>query len=458
MKEKDRVIDIILNKEIRVGSVIFKVVDILFILALWVIALMARIKLFPIVSADYYGFLEKWMNQIKELGGFASLGTQISNYTSPYMYLMCMVSGFDNSLYALKVISVIFDYSASVAVFAIVHRITGSTNKSILGMAFLLLCPATIIDSAYWCQCDVIYTSFILWALYLFFKDKSVGCFVLLGIAFSFKLQTLFIMPFIIIMWLKKRTVRIRDIFIIPVIYIVAQLPAWMFGRSFKELMLIYFDQSSYYPWGTLEYPNIYALLDETIDTSHHMTEVSSAGTWMTLIVLGFVAYYIYSKRVKITNELAITIALFTVAIVPYSLPHMHDRYGFLIDLIAIVYVMLRPKKLPVFVGFSLVSLVTFMPYLTATHIFSIRTVAVFMLGLITFVGYDLYRQMQENALPDEVIEEEISIAPDEIVSLDFDELLDVDIDEDEEDAEGEIDIEVYEVEVKAQRDAYIDA
>lgn len=400
METKERLIDTVLNKEFNIGDITFKVLDVLFIAILWIIAFKVRYALFPIVSADYYGFLEKWMNQIKELGGFASLGKAISNYTSPYMYLMCLVSGFDNSLYALKFISMFFDYSASVAVFLIVHELSKSTGKATLGMAFLLLCPTTIIDSAYWCQCDIIYTSFILWAVYFFLKDSSKGCFVFLGIAFAFKLQTLFIMPFIIIMWLKKRTVKLQHVLLMPIIYVIAQLPAWMFGRSFKELMLIYFDQSSYYPWGTLEYPNIYALLDETIDTSHHMTEVSSAGTWMTLILLGFLAYYIYRKRVNITNEIAITIALFSVAITVFSLPHMHDRYGFLIDLLAIIYVMQRPKKIPVFAGFALVSTVTFMPYLTATHIFSIRTVAVFMFGLITYVGYDLYSQIEANPLP----------------------------------------------------------
>ena len=417
MVEKERIIDRVLNKEIKIGSIPFKVLDIIFILALWFIAFMARYALFPIVSADYFGFLEKWMNQIKELGGFASLGTQISNYTSPYMYLMCLVSGFDNSLYALKFISVFFDYFASVAIFLIVYELTKSTGKATLGMAILLLCPTVIIDSAYWCQCDIIYTSFILWALLFFFKDKSTGCFVFLGIAFAFKLQTIFILPFIIIMWLKKRTIRLADILYMPAIYIVAQLPAWMFGRPFKELMLIYFDQSSYYPWGTLEYPNIYAILDETIETYHHMDEVSSAGTWMTMILLGFLAYYIYRKKIKITDDLAITIALFSVAITVYTLPHMHDRYGFLIDLIAIVYAMRRPKKLPVFCGFVLVSIVSFMPYLTAAHIFSIRTVAVFMLGLITYVGYDLYQQVCENVIvevPEDEIPEEVPAEEDD--------------------------------------------
>ena len=94
------------------------------------------------------------------------------------------------------------------------------------------------------------------------------------------------------------------------------------------------------------------------------------------------------------TDELLITLALFTVALIVYSLPHMHDRYGFLIDLLAIIYGTLNVKKMPVTGGFMLVSVLSFMPYLIAVHIVPIQYVAIALLGLIVYVGYDLYRQL----------------------------------------------------------------
>ncbi|MCQ2082490.1 MAG: hypothetical protein MJZ11_12605 [Lachnospiraceae bacterium] len=393
----ERKIDQILNKEYSIKNLKFKTVDILFVAALWIFALIIRIKLYPIISADYWGFLEEWMNKIKELGGFRSMGTKISNYSSSYMYLMCIVSGAENSMYALKTISVVFDYLASIAVFLIIHNITKSTRKSIIGMAILLLCPTVFIDSAYWCQCDIIYTCIILYALYFFFKGNSKICFIILGVAFSFKLQTVFILPFMLIMWLKNKTVKLIDFLYILVVFALIQIPAWMMGRPFSELLGVYFDQSSYYPWGTLEYPNIYALLDETMQNMHHTPEITGAGTFVTILILGFLAYYIYTKKIKLTSDLMITIALFTVAITVYCLPHMHDRYGFLIDLLAIIYAVLRPKKLPIMIGFFMVSLMTFMPYLIAVHILPITIVAIVQLILIASVGYDMYKQIDNN-------------------------------------------------------------
>lgn len=397
---KERRIDKIMFHKIRLGKIRFQVVDLLFVAALFVFALIIRIKLLPIESADYFGFLADWMKQIREAGGYRSLDHQISNYSSPYMYIMCFLSYItENDLYALKFVSIFFDYMASIAVFLIIYRMTFQVKKAIIGMVVLLLSPTVILDGAYWCQCDIIYTTFILYALYCFFKGNSKWCFIFVGIAFSFKLQTVFILPFLLIMWLKKQTVQLKDCIWIPIVYVISILPAWLIGRDFRELLTIYFDQSGYYPWGTLEYPNIYALLGEAMPDMRHAAEVSGAGTFMTIIIMGGLAYYLYTKKISLTNRMMITLALFSVAIIVYSLPHMHDRYGFLVDLLAIIYGVLNARRLPVTCGFMLISVLTFMPYLIAVHIVPIQYQAIALLGLIVYVGYDLYRQIAENRL-----------------------------------------------------------
>lgn len=392
---RERKIDLILKKNIQIGNLTLQAIDFLFVACLFVFGFMIRWKLMPIESADYFGFLEDWMQKIREGGGWASLGTQISNYSSPYMYIMCLLSYISkNDLYALKLVSVFFDYMASIAVFLIIWQITANVRKSIMGMAILLLLPTVIIDSAYWCQCDIIYISFLLFAFYFFLKDNSRKCLIFVGIALSFKLQALFIVPFLIMMWLKKKTIKLRHFLWIPIIYAISIIPAGLFGRPWQELLLIYFKQSGTYPWGTLEYPNIYALLGENIPDMHYPSEISGAGVFVTIMILGGIAYYLYTKNVNLTNELLVTLVLFTVAVIVYSLPHMHERYGLLVDVLAVIYGVIRVKKLPVTCGFVLISMLSFMPYLIVTHIVPVQYVAIALLGLIIYVGYDLYQQI----------------------------------------------------------------
>lgn len=395
---QERIIDRIMLRKARIGKVNMQVVDLVFILCLFVFAFLIRWKLMPVESADYWGFLKGWMEQIRSEGGFSSLGRQISNYTSPYMYLMCLISYLtENDLYGLKLLSIAFDYLGSIAMFMIVYRLSGSLRKSILGMAALLLSPTVILDGAYWCQCDMIYTAFLLFALYFLLKGESRRCLLFVGISFSFKLQAVFLVPFLLIMWLKRRTVKLKDFLWIPAMYVLSALPAWAMGRSLKELLLIYFEQTDTYPWGTLEYPNIYALLGEAMPDMRHAAEVSGAGSLMTVMLLGCAAYYLYTKKVELNGDLMITLALFTVALTVYSLPHMHDRYGFLIDLLAIPYGVMRGRRLCVTCGFMLISLLTFMPYLIAVHIVPIQYLAIAQLGLILCVGLDLYGLIQKH-------------------------------------------------------------
>ncbi len=394
--EKDRKIDLLLKRELNIKGINVKVVDIVFATVIWILGIFLRYKLFPIQSGDYVGCLEIWMNKIREYGGWKSLKYEISNYTSPYMYLMCLVSGADNTLYALKWISVAFDYIAAIAMFMIVWQLTKNTRKSILGMSFLILSPTVFVDSAYWCQCDIIYCSFILWAIYFFLKDRSELCMLMVGISFAFKLQAVFILPFLVIMWLKKKTVRIVDFLFIPGIYVILQLPAAMFGRPIGDLMTIYFNQADTYPWCTLQYPNAYIFFDENYTAGHYFNELSGAGTFLVVIVLGVLAYYIYTSKVKMTHNFIITLALFSVAVTIYLLPHMHERYGFIIDLLAIIYVILRPKKFWILLGFTIVSICSYMPFLVGKDIISMPVLAIILLGLIGFTGYDLYSQIKE--------------------------------------------------------------
>lgn len=397
---QERFIDRILNTEIRNKNARLKVIDIAFILSLFVFAFLIRWKLMPIVSADYFGFLEVWMKQIREYGGIASLAHEISNYTSPYMYIMTLISYVStNDLYALKLVSVLFDYLASIAVYLIILEMTGNIRKSILGMAVLLLSPTVILDSAYWCQCDIIYTCFLLYSFYYFLKDDSKKTMIFFAISFTFKLQALFLLPFYIIMWLKNKTIRIIDLLWVPVIYYISVLPAWIVGRNLGDLLGVYLKQSETYLWGTMEYPNIYALLGEAMPDMRHAVEVSGAGIYATIMILGCIAYYLYTKNVMLTGELMVTLALFMVAVTIYGLPHMHDRYGFLIDLFVIIYGVYRPKKIPVICGIMLISVLTFMPYLIAVHLVPIQYLAIGQLALICYIGYDLYNQIQENTL-----------------------------------------------------------
>ncbi len=397
---QNRVFDRVMQKEIRVGNVPCRIIDVLFVCCALALAFFVRWPLMPIQSGDYGSAYAVWMEQIRQNGGFRALGMEISDYNSPYMYLLCILTYISsNHLYALKLLTVLFDYAAAVLVLLLVYRLTGNVRRAIWGMTFLLFSPAVVIDGAYWAQCDMIYAAFILAALYFLFQKNSRLCLICTGLAFSFKLQALFIVPFLLILWSKKETILLRHFLWIPAVYVITEIPAWLMGRSWKDLLLIYVNQTGSFTWGTLEYPNLYALMGEAMPEMHYAAEVSGAGLILTFMVLGGIAYYVYTKNVRFTHRMMVSLALFTVGLTVYTLPHMHERYGILLDLLALLYAMLDVRKLPLYIGFSVVSVVSFMPFLIGVHIFPVAGVSIALLGLLLYVGYDFYRQVRENTV-----------------------------------------------------------
>lgn len=397
----ERKIDIFFRRQVKIGSITLTWLDILFILAICVLALLARLEFYPLLSGDYKGFLSNWMARIQEYGAWNSLGTRVSNYTSPYMYFMCLVSGFSNSLAALKSVSVFFDYVTAFAMFLLVVQLTGSTRKGVLAIAITLFCPTVMINSAWWCQCDSIYCSFLIFALYFFFKDKSALCCIFLGLSFAFKVQAVFLLPFFIMMWLKRKTIKIWHLLYIPLVYFVLNVPAWIAGRPLGELMTVYFGQAGLYPWGTLKYPNIYEFLDETMKHKHYMAEIGGWGLYFSIGIIGILTYYVTARKFKLNETLMVTLALFSVCLALYTMPHMHERYGFIVDLLAIVYALQRPRKAAVSILYIAISQITYMPFLIGVYVFPFSVLAVVMLGLNIYVGYDLCTQIKENQLPE---------------------------------------------------------
>jgi len=304
-------------------------------------------------------------------------------------------------LYSLKAVSVFFDYVAAFAVFALIFVLTHNSRRAIIGMSALLMIPTGILNSAYWAQCDMIYVSFILLGLCYYFNGNAKQAVWLTAIALAFKLQALFILPFYVIMWIKpyvgKNGIRceVNPLYFLalPIPYLAFTLPGIILGRGIISSIGVYMNQADTYPWLTLNYPNIYAFFNQTYLVEPQISELAKSGVWMTMLTLGVLAYFLYVKDVRMNANMTVTTALFSVLIVLYGLPHMHERYGLLIDVLAIIYAILRPSRLPVAIGLITGSLMSYMLFLFGREGLPPFYHAIFQLILIIFVGMDLYKQ-----------------------------------------------------------------
>lgn len=105
--------------------------------------------------------------------------------------------------------------------------------------------PVVILNSSFWAQCDSIYCFFCIVTLYLLFQKKYWLAMFFWGAAFSFKLQAVFILPMIMLMYIKNKDFPLKK-FVGSIVSIVClALPGILNGRNILDILKIYFGQVS---------------------------------------------------------------------------------------------------------------------------------------------------------------------------------------------------------------------
>ncbi|MBQ8200027.1 MAG: hypothetical protein IJZ76_11480 [Lachnospiraceae bacterium] len=333
---------------IKKKNITFTTLDILLFLVLTVFALVARYALRNVVAGDYKMFFEPWVATLREAGGgIKGLAAEFEyvDYTTPYLTILSFISicPFLNTLLLMKIVSIFFDFVAAFAVMAIVYHQTKSSTKAILGYGTLLLVPTVLTNGAMWAQCDIIFTSFILWSVYFLLKDRPAMGMMFYGIAFAFKLQTLFMAPLYLILWMKGK-IKLKHFLFLPLMYLVGMIPALIAGRDFWELISVYFMQAG----GMMDiyalshkFPNIY----QFIGTDVFLFEYADAGIWVTLGALMVFLYVFARKNYTIDTKLFLRMGMLLTMTVVFFLPHMHERYAILVEVMAILYLFVEPEK-----------------------------------------------------------------------------------------------------------------
>lgn len=271
--------------------------------AVSIIAIVIRVCGMDFQSDDFNSFLNPWWSIIK-LNDFTGLATQVGNYNIPYqviIYLMTLLPL--NALYAYKIVSIIFDFVLAISTAMLVYSFVKNNRrlKAILTYSAVLLSATVIFNSSFWAQCDSIYTSFIILAILFLHKDKPIASFVFIGIAFAFKLQTVFIIPVLLYYWISTKKISILHFFIIPAVDVIMCLPAIIMGRPFIDIITIYAEQTDYGKLIQMNCPNFYALICDGNDMTYYYL-FKQFSVFLTIAVLGIMMCIIIYKKVDLKN------------------------------------------------------------------------------------------------------------------------------------------------------------
>lgn len=169
------------------------------VIGVTLISMIIRYSFREIISNDAYWCLLPWYDVIKENGGIYALGSQVGDYNMLYQFIIAVFTYLPiEPLSAYKLLSCIFDYLLAAAMGYFVYFFSEKDRilKGTMAYMLVLMSPIVFLNSSYWGQCDAIYTFFCVASLIAFCREKYPLTFVLYGVAFAFKLQAVFLLPF----------------------------------------------------------------------------------------------------------------------------------------------------------------------------------------------------------------------------------------------------------------------
>lgn len=367
-----------------------------------VLGLLIRKELIWYVSRDWTGYFELWLGELGKKG-VSALAESFYDYAPAYMYLLLIAAQFGaKSIIVMKLISVFFDLVLAAAAGMIVYEIRKKESYAMIAFSVVWMAPTVISNSSMWGQCDAVYCSFLMLTVLFLIKDRSRLAMIFYGIAFAFKLQALFWFPVVLLLWLYRK-IKTVDFIWIPAIYFLSILPAWIAGRPLGQLLGIYFAQTDIdVNRLSMKYPNIYYIIGEL-----NLAEwYRCAGILYAVgIILLFMVVLIYKlMNTRLTPELLLFICYSQGALALYFLPQMHERYGYFIEVVAIIIGILHLKLFWVPVGHILITFITYSYYYNydKPKNIPIYVLSLMMLGLTLFMVYQTVNYQKEEELCDE--------------------------------------------------------
>lgn len=346
--------------------------DLAFLLLPIGLALFLRALLLPHATLDYQDFLSQWVEHFRQNGGLLALKDPVGNYNVPYLYLLALISYVPVSdLYLIKFFSILFDVLLAWGGLRLAKALTEDEKSPLMVFTLLLLLPTVLLNGSCWGQCDSVWCALCVHALACALSDRPKTSLALLALAFSFKLQAIFLIPLWCALWFTRR-VNFRQLLVFPATFLLTMLPALAFGKPAADILSVYLSQASdSVGWQTLNYnsPSIFSLIPYG---TQPRPGISKFAIFLAFLFMASVLLLLLVRRRTADNTaLALAGAALSLGI-PFFLPYMHERYFFLGGVLLCVLACVLPSLCPAAAAAELASLGGYHAYLMKRYLMTL--------------------------------------------------------------------------------------
>lgn len=417
-----------LSIEKKLLGFVQKHIAVLGIACLLLVSAVIRYFLLPYHSIDYVASLEVWYENFRSFGGWRALARDVGNYNMLYRTLMAALSYLPNPLLAIKLPSVLFDYIGAGAAALLAHEVCLQAGRirpaarraaAAAGIAVLFL-PSVVMNGAMWAQCDMMYVTFLLLCTLFFYKEKYVLSFIWLGVAFSLKLQAVFLCPALLILYVVRKKFSALNFLWMPAMLEAFAIPSVVVtlilhgnvSEALRRPFDIYLRQgaeahiASSYPnaatWfsgaaSTFEWNNgTYRFIECNI--------IPFFRTGMMLFcfgVLGIAAVRLISRRVQFGAHTTLLLFIFSFYTCLIFLPGMHERYGMAVLVLLVVHTAATGRLAPLTACMAATDTMIYIPFLLQGAMpVSMSTLSVFNIALYGAFCFAFLRELRVESAP----------------------------------------------------------
>ena len=285
-------------------------------------------------------------------------------------------------LHAYKLFSCCFDVLLALLTAWIVYRVSEQRPElcALAAFTMIYLSPIVCINSAWWAQCDAIYTFFGLAALYLLSKKQDLTAFLLYGVSMTFKLQAIFLMPVMLFVVFCRKKRHLFYVLLIPAVMVILSSAGLAAGRRITDVFSIYLNQTSSYHAVALNYPSVWGLLS---DTGHLINYFSGHEAVSAEQLYDFIKYpailitgaalavlmLLWLKKKAVIDLKSILMMAFLLCYTcVIFLPSMHERYGYVYEILALIIAFFNRRTISLVIIMYCVTLITYIHFLSDNY------------------------------------------------------------------------------------------
>ena len=365
----------------------------LFAAAACMLAVAAHLAMLDIKPGRYTKVLSPLFEDMWNYEMITALAWEDDGWSGVYLLVCALISRLQafSQLYAVKLFDMICQCLCGAAVVHLAKRRGAGVLSCLGGMLACVLAPTMLMNAGCWAQCDATFAMLTLWGLALLLEDHPLAGCVLWGLALGTKLQSAFLFPLLIVLFMNRR-VSLRHLLALAGAYLFSQSAILIDGQGLAAVLTRYSQQLAN-ARGTIglsdHAPGVYALMKVA-----SVREFSGMGLYLGIACALAVVWALLRRGRAQDDEALLLAALLLAAGLPLVLPQMNARSLYLAGMLAFALAD-TPKRLAVAAALEVVSLCSYMEAVFGLTIMPMSTLSLVAIAAATVIALELVKKLK---------------------------------------------------------------